>query len=183
MQKINYFELLEEISVLCTRAVFLASGNTRSLLQKSIVECRELQEQAIEKISAVENFLFTDFLPPLERRSIAEAAHGMGRIIECSHQIIFQKLQRSGYDKRIKEQEIYIKLAQILEESVGLLKKIKKPNQTPKTKEFREILFSLRNSSRSTQKRQSPSSLCMNELREELSDCFDKIIEIMLCNI
>ena len=107
----------------------------------------------------------------------------MGRIIECSHQIIFQKLQRSGYDKRIKEQEIYIKLAQILEESVGLLKKIKKPNQTPKAKEFREILFSLRNSSRSTQKRQSPSSLCMNELREELSDCFDKIIEIMLCNI
>lgn len=183
MQKINYFELLEEISVLCTRAVFLATGNTRPILQKSFSECRELQEQTLQKICAIESFLFTDFLPPLERRSIAEAAHGMGKIVECSCQIIFQKLQRSGYDKRIKEQEIYLKLAQILEESVKLLKKIKKPNQTPRTKEFREILFEIRKTSRTTQKRQSPSSLYMNELREELSDCFDKIIEIMLCNI
>ena len=63
------------------------------------------------------------------------------------------------------------------------IKKIKKPNQTPKAKEFRETLLSARKIARNTQKRQSPSSLCMNELREELSDCFDKIIEIMLCNI
>ena len=94
MQKINYFELLEEISVLSTRAVFLAAGNSRSILQKSIVECQMLQEQSSEKICAIENFLFTDFLPPLERRSIAEAAHGMGKIIDCSYQVIFQKLQR-----------------------------------------------------------------------------------------
>lgn len=183
MQKINYFELLEEISVLSTRAVFLAAGNSRSILQKSIVECQMLQEQSSEKICAIENFLFTDFLPPLERRSIAEAAHGMGKIIDCSYQVIFQKLQRSVYDKRIKAQETCVLLVQILEESVGLLKKIKKPNQTPKTKEFREILLNSRKSARSIQKRQSPYALCMNELREELSDCFDKIIEIMLCNI
>ena len=106
MQKINYFELLEEISMLSTRAVFLSAENTRSALQKSISECQKLQEESLEKICAVENFLFTDFLPPLERRSIAEAAHGMGKIIECSYQIIYQKLQRSGYDKRIKEQEV-----------------------------------------------------------------------------
>ena len=183
MQKINYFELLEEISILCTRAVFLATGNSRSVLQKSILECQTLQEQSLQKICAIEDFLFTDFLPPLERRSIAEAAHGMGKIIECSYQIIFQKLQRSGYDKRVKEQETCLTLAKLLEESVILLKKIKKPNQTPKTKEFREILFSARKASKCVQKRQSPSALYMNELREELSDCFDKIIEIMLCNI
>ena len=183
MQKINYFELLEEISVLCTRAVFLASQNSRSLLQKSICECRALQEQYLQKACALEDFLFTDFLPPLERRSIAEAAHGMGRIIECSDHIIFQKLQRSGYDKKAKEQDTYVKLAKLLEESVALLKKIKKPNQLPRSKEFREMLLSARKSSRSSQKKQSPSALCMTELREELSNCFDRIIEIMLCNI
>lgn len=183
MQKINYFELLEEISVLSTRAVFLSAENTRSALQKSISECQKLQEESLEKICAVENFLFTDFLPPLERRSIAEAAHGMGKIIECSYQIIYQKLQRSGYDKRIKEQEVCLALAQIIEESVGLLKKIKKPNQMPKNKEFRQLLLSSQKTTKSTQKRQSSSALCINELRRELSDCFDKIIEIMLCNI
>ena len=183
MQKINYFEILEEISLLCTRAVYLTSGNSRSALQKSLLECRELQKQCIQKISSLEDFLFTDFLPPLERRSIAEAAHGMGRIIECSNQTIFQKLQRSGYDKRAKEADVCIKLAEILEESVGLLKKIKKPNQTPKTKEFRESLQSSRHASKSYQKKQSPSSLCTAELREELSNCFDRLIEIMLCNI
>jgi hypothetical protein len=183
MQKINYFELLEDISVLCGRAVFLASGNTRLLLQKSLSECQTLQSECAKKICELESFLFTDFLPPLERRSIAEAAHGMGKIVECSYQTIFQKLQRSGYDKRSKEPEICLKLAEILEESVKLLKKIKKPNQLPRAEEFREILILARKTERSSQKRQSSSSLCMAELREELSDCFDKIIEIMLCNI
>ena len=183
MQKINYFELLEEISLLSNRAVFLATGNTRQALQRALNECYDLQKICLQKICALEEHLFTDFLPPLERRSIAEAAHGMGKIIECSYQIIFQKLQRSVYDKRIKEQEVCIKLSEILEESIGLLKKIKKPNQVPRAKEFREILLCARKSSRASQKKQSPSALCMNELREELSDCFDRIIEIMLCNI
>ena len=183
MQKINYFEILEEISLLCTRAVYLTSSSTRPALQKSLLEGTELQKQCIQKISTLEGFLFTDFLPPLERRSIAEAAHEMGKIIERSNQIIFQKLQRSGYDKRARDTADFIRLAEIIEESVGLLKKIKKPNQIPKSKEFREILSSSRITSKSYQKKQSPSSLCQAELREELSNCFDKIIEIMLCNI
>ena len=183
MQKINYFELLEELSVLCTRAVFLASENTRSQLQKALNECSALQEECMARICELESFLFTDFLPPLERRSIAEAAHGMGRIIERSHQIILRKLQRSSYDKRAKEKEVCIILSELLEKSVKMLKKIKKPNQIPKIREFRELLLSARKSARSSQKKQSPSSLYMTELREELSDCFDKIIEIMLCNI
>ena len=183
MQKINYFEILEEISLLCTRAVFLTTSNTRALLQKSLSECHKIQEECLQKICMLEIYLFTDFLPPLERRSMAEAAHGMANVIECSHQIIFQKLQRTGYDKRSKEQENHLKLAKILEESVSLLKKIKKPNQTPKIKEFREILLNMRKNTKNAQKKQSPSSLGITELREELSNCFDKIIEIMLCNI
>lgn len=183
MQKINYFELLEKIALLSARAVFLASANTKTLLQKSLSETEKIQSQCVEEICTLEEFLFTDFLPPLERRSIAEAAHGMGRIVECSAKIIYQKLQRPSYDKRSKEQEICVELSKILEESISLLKKIKKPNQTPRAKEFRQILLTARNASRSSQKRQSPSALCMTELREELSDCFDKIIEIMLCNI
>lgn len=183
MQKINYFELLEEIALLSTRAVFLTSSGTRQSLQRALTECQELQNQCIEKVLSLEECLFTDFLPPLERRSIAEAAHGMAKIIDYSYRAVFQRLQRSGYDKRAKESNVCLKLAEILEESVKMLKKIKKPNHYPKAKEFREILLAERKKSRVTQKKQSPSLLCMSLLREELSDCFDKIIEIMLCNI
>ena len=45
MQKINYFELLEEISVLWSRSVFLATCNTRTLLQKALNENIEIQEE------------------------------------------------------------------------------------------------------------------------------------------
>ena len=183
MQKINYFELLEEISVLCSRSVFLASGSTRALLQGALAENIKIQEEYVKRVSVLEEFLFTDFLPPLQRRSIAEAAHEMGKVIECSHRVITQRLQRSGYDKRSRESDVCIRLAELIEESVGLLKKIKKPNQTPKINEFREILITSRKSAKILQKRQGSSSLCMTELREELADCFDKIIEIMLCNI
>ena len=183
MQKINYFELLEEISVLSTRSVYLATENTRSRLQEALLECIELQAEATSKICTLEEFLFKDFLPPLERRSIAEAAHGMGRIIECSYQAISKKLQRSGYDKRSRDQDSYIKLAELIEESIKLLKKIKKPNQMPKSKEFRDILQKAHVVTKSSSKKQSSSALCMTELQKELSDCFDKIIEIMLCNI
>ena len=183
MQKTNYFELLEELSLLCSRAVFLAVNSTRAIIQKALAECTELQEQSTKKICELELALFTDFLPPLERQSIAKAAHGMSSVIEkCSH-IIFQKTQRTGYDKRAKAPDACITLSQMLEESVRLLKKIKKPNQTPRLNEFRETLNASRKASRVSQKRQGAYSLLLCELREELSDCFDKVIEIMLCNI
>ena len=115
MQKINYFELLEEISVLCSRSVFLATCNTRTLLQKALTENIEIQEEYAKKICILEEFLFTDFLPPLQRRSIAEAAHGMGKVIQCSHKVITQKLQRSGYDKRPREPDVCVRLAELIE--------------------------------------------------------------------
>lgn len=183
MQKTNYFEILENLASLCERAVFLASGSSRQLLLKAQREISGLQSKSTEKICDLELSLFTDFLPPLERRSIAEAAHSMGRVIEKSSQVIFQKIQRPSYDKRQRDTDVCVKLAETLKESFILLKKIKKPNQTPPVKDFRKILNDARENARSSQKRQSASLLSLSELREELADCFDALIEIMLCNI
>ncbi|MBO7302769.1 MAG: hypothetical protein J6U68_01120 [Clostridia bacterium] len=183
MQKTNYFELLEELASLSTRAVFLATGGSRQLLQKAQAEINSLRLRASETVCSLELSLFTDFLPPLERRSIAEAAHKISKIIERSSQVIFQKLQRPSYDKRSKESDVSLKLAELLEKELSLLKKIKKPNQTPDVIKFRKILNEARTLSRSSQKKQTPYALSMSELREELSDCFDAIVEIMLCNI
>ena len=183
MQKTNYFELLEELASLCTRAVFLASTGSRQLLQKSQSEINSLQAQATERICDLELSLFTDFLPPLERRSIAEAAHGIGRVIERSSHVIFQKLQRPSCDKRSKDTDAALKLAELLEKELSLLKKIKKPNQTPDVIKFRKLLNEARVLSRASPKRQTPYALSLSELREELSSCFDAAVEIMLCNI
>lgn len=183
MQKTNYFELLEELSSLCTRAVFLATSSSRQLLQKAQTEISSLESRASEMICSLELSLFTDFLPPLERRSIAEAAHQMSRVIESSAHVIFQKIQRPSYDKRSKDSDVSLKLAELLEKELSLLKKIKKPNQTPDIIKFRRILNEARVLSRTSQKKQSPYAISLSELREELSNCFDAIIEIMLCNI
>lgn len=183
MQKNNYFERLEELSSLCVRAVYISSASTRPLIQSALREIKELQEQATDKICELEFTLFDDFLPPLERQSIAEAAHAMGRIIEKCYCVIFQKSQRSGYDKKIKVSDSCIALSELIDDAVSLLKKIKKPNQAPKILEFRKALLAARQASRTPQKRQGSACWGLNELREELSRCFDKIIEIMLCNI
>ena len=102
--------------------------------------------------------------------------------------ILGQKSQRMGYDKSFKEYEVCVELSKLIEESVSMLKKIKKPNQMPKAEEFRKLLNSSRSASRLSSKKQSSTLAedCRDkeaELREELSDCFDGIIEIMLCNI
>lgn len=183
MQKNNYFEILEELAALSTRAVFLTSVSTRTLLQQSLCELESIQARAIEKICALEHLLFNDFLPPLERHSIAEASHSICRVIEKCYHVIYQKILRAGYDKRAKSTDSCLALAELIEDSVRLLKKIKKPNQIPKLEEFRKKLLLARLASRTPQKRQGNTNHHLNEIREELSDCFDKIIEIMLCNI
>ena len=183
MQKNNYFEALEELASLSTRAVFLTSSSTRTLMQQSLCELEEIEATATKKICELELSLFNDFLPPLERHSIAEVAHSIGRVIEKSCLIVYQKSLRAGYDKRTKASEVCIILSELIEDSIKMLKKIKKPNQNPKLTEFRNKLLLARKAARAPQKRQGSLSALSGELREELSDCFDKIIEIMLCNI
>lgn len=183
MQKINYFEILEELALLCSRSVFLAVSSSRSQLQKALTEAYEAEAHATEMLNELEGALFKDFLPPLERRSIAEASHRLCKIISLSAQILSQRTHRPLSEKHLNEARGCIELSVILEESVTMLKKIKKPNQLPKSAEFRKILNGLRISSRAAQKKQNQASQLLCELREELSACFDGIIEIMLCNI
>ena len=94
-----------------------------------------------------------------------------------------QKIQRPQSEKKQKYVSEIKNLSQIIEESIFMLKKIKKPNQTPKITEFREAEKEIRKVLRPTHKKQTPLSNLLYELCEQLSYMFDKIIEIMLCNI
>ena len=182
MQKINYFESLETLAQACSRVIFLSLENTRSKLINHLKECEKIQLDATQSACDTELSLFADFLPPIERHTIAELSHSLLEIIEKSIHIMCQKIQRTPSEKKSKYASDIKILAQIIEDSIAMLKKIKKPNQTPKISEFREKVLEIRKSLRAPHKKQG-SQLLIYELCEDLSKLFDKIIEIMLCNI
>ena len=182
MQKINYFEALEALSQECSRAIFLSLDNTRSRLLISLKECEKIQLDATRSLCDLEALLFVDFLPPIERHTIAELSHSLLEIIEKCIRIMCQKIQRPPSEKKQKYASDLKALSQMIEESIAMLKKIKKPNQTPDMLKFREKALELKKSLRTPHKKQSPQVL-IYELCEDMSRLFDKIIEIMLCNI
>ena len=183
MQKTNYFEALEELSIMCSRTIFLSFESTRPRLCNAQKECEKIQYDATKKVCEVELSLFADFLPPIERHTIAELSHIILKTIEKCIHIICQKIQRPQSEKKPKFTPEIKELSQIIEESIFMLKKIKKPNQTPKISEFREKIAYIRHAIRTPHKKQSSYANLIYDLCEELSDVFDKIIEIMLCNI
>ena len=183
MQKINYFEALEDLSVMCSRAIFLSFEATRPKLTEALKECEKIQQNATDKVCALEISLFAEFLPPIERHTIAELSHTALKTIEKCMYIMCQKIQRPQNEKKQKYALEITELSQIIEESVFVLKKIKKPNQTPKIYEFRKKASELKKAIRAPHKKQGSYANLTYEMCEELSNFFDKLIEIMLCNI
>lgn len=183
MQKINYFEAIEELSVMCSRVIFLSFESTRQHLSNALKECEKIQSDATEKVCGLELSLFAEFLPPIERNTIAELCHIILNTIEKCIHIMCQKIQRPQPEKKQKIATEVKELSKLIEESVFVLKKIKKPNQTPNISEFRKKLSELRKATRAPHKKQGSYANLSYELCEELSNFFDKLIEIMLCNI
>ena len=190
MPKLNYFDLLERLSVLCSRAVFIACSTQKHSYQD---EMSALRISADKSVCELEKALFSDFMPPLERRNIAECAHIIERVIEkCVEISNFRASKNLLSEKKNEEAELCIRLAQSIEENVFRLRKIKKPNELPDFVGFRNLLYDARSAHAYLQKKLNsgvyPRSsqqifLLIGQLRCELSRCFEEIIEIMLNNI
>ena len=183
MQKTNYFDDIEELSVMCSRVIFLSLESTRPHLSNALKECEKIQSTATEKVCGLELSLFAEFLPPIERNTIAELCHIILNTIEKCMYIMCQKIQRTQSERKQKSATEIKELSKLIEESVFVLKKIKKPNQTPNILDFRKKLSEVRKATRAPHKKQGSCTNLTYELCEELSNFFDKIIEIMLCNI
>ncbi len=190
MPKLNYFDSLEHLSVLCTRSVFLACGGAKPSAQG---ELSLLRANADKCICELERALFSDFMPPLERGSIAECAHSLQRVMEKCTEILNYKAGKNLFaEKKNKEAELCIRLSQLIEENVFKLRRIKKPREFPDLVGFRRVLCEARSAHAHIGKRLSggvyPKSAqqlqnLIGALRVELALCFDSIIEIMLNNI
>ena len=84
MPKLNYFDSLERLAIFCSRAVFIACSSQKVALSS---ELSHIRISADKCVCELEKALFSDFMPPLERRSTAECAHALARVIEKCNEI------------------------------------------------------------------------------------------------
>lgn len=190
MPKLNYFDSLERLSILSSRAVFIACSPPKANSHSELVT---LRHSADKTVCELEKALFADFMPPMERNSIAACAHSLERIMEkCAEILNYRSSQNFFGEKKNKEAELCIRLAQSIEENIFRLRRIRKPEEIPDFIGFRKLLAEARSAHTNMQKRMNsglyPRSAqqalnLIGRLRCELSRCFDDIVEIMLNNI
>jgi hypothetical protein len=186
MVKYRYFETLEQISRLSREAVQLSCGSATA---KAQTDAAALRKNCDRLVCELEDTLFVDFMPPLERNNIAACAHSLSRVIDASWDLMghISPCVRVG-----EEGEVCEALAEELTRSIAQLRHIRKPEEAPNLQGFRDLLCRGRQAHRvSLQKlRQGaiPRSaaeavFATGRLRAELSHAFDEVVEIMLNNI
>ena len=127
MVKYRYFETLEQLSLHASEAVKLAcvppTGDARSL--------SSLRKRSDKLICELEDALFSDFLPPLERETIAGCAHCLSRVVDQASELLCHASYAPPLEKQNEEGLICLKLCEKISESISLLRRIRKPDELP----------------------------------------------------
>ena len=188
MVKYNYFETLETLALYASDCVKIACSENSSSKKR----LEDIRVSSSERLMSLENSLFSDFLPPLERDSIAAYAHTLKNLTDtaCEHFTLCRTC--TVQKKKSEEEELCILLVSEIKESTAILRNLKKPGETPDIQKFRDILHKAiqahiselsKISSGALPKSLTPVILSSGKLRASLSNCFDSLIEIMLYNI
>ena len=187
MVKYNYFDDLEGLAETALSAVSLAC---RGESPNEVIS--ELRRKCDGIVCRTEDALFSDFLPPLERDGIAAIAHGLSRIVDRASELLSDPSASPQFMKRNEEAAICVRLASELRDGIYLLRRIKKPSDTPDLCGYRELLSDGRQAHRrmvcavrsgSLSRSYAEAIILTARLRTELSAVFDELIEIMLNNI
>lgn len=188
MVKYNYFETLEQLSDCVVQAVSAACGETTAD-SKTV---SELRKNCDKRICELEDTLFSDFLPPLERDNIAACAHALSRVVDQAIELIGNSEGRATGGKPTEEGAVCIRLSQSLQSAISLLRRIRKPDEIPDIKGFRALLREGRDAHNAMLKKLHAGMLprsaaqgiiLTGRLRAELSHSFDELVEVMLGNI
>lgn len=186
MQKTNYFDLLDTLAALADKSVREVCSHPFQDDGKTI------QAEANRLLCECEKALFSDFLPPLERHSIATCAHALCRVIHATEALYAAPPLPSFGGRRTEECERCLTLSEQLREEVTLLRKLRKPREIPDLESFRKELLCAREAHNEMQKKILAGGLSRNAsesvhrlaaLRSALSSAFDTLIEVMLMNI
>lgn len=191
MAKFQYFETLEALSASVVRAVTLACSRC-GRDEKSKPRINDLRLEADKLLCELEDALFSDFLPPLERDNIAACAHCLSRVIDRAADLEVSLRRLPPLLRESEEGKICIRLAEQLHADVGLLRKIRNPLEMPSHRAFRALLSEGRTAhgkemarlgSTAFSRSAAQSVILCGKLRAELSRSFDELVEIMLNNI
>ena len=191
MVRFHYFETLEELSELAVRAVFCSCVGTRSA-ENARAELCSLRVSADKAVCELEDALFSDYLPPLERDSIAACAHCLSRVIDRAIDLCVSLYRMPMSVRDNAEAEICVELARSLHSDISLLRTIRKPSEMPSHRQFRALLAEGRAAHTASMSKISTGALPKNaassvimcgKLRAELARSFDELVEIMLNNI
>ena len=185
MGKYRYFETLEKLSELSERAVILSCAE-EAMVERGAFASLRLSCDRI--ICELEDTLFSDFLPPLERDSIAACAHCLSRVIDQAWELSSNPIPSRANEEGL----ICVRLAGLLRQSVELLRRLNKPKEFPDSQGFRRLLFEGREAHRRMLDKLRSGALPRSaagaiiqtgRLRSELSLAFDELVEVMLNNI
>ena len=190
MSKYNYFDSLEKLSVLSSRAVFLSCSPPRASTHGELVGIRHASDKILCELESV---LFSDFMPPLDRSGISCAAHSLCRVIDrCGDIVSYRSGKNAFAERKSKEAELCIRLSQLIEENISRLRYIKRPDELPDLVGFRKLVCDAQSAHNTLQRKLSsgvyprsaiPSLCLLCALRRELSHTFDRLVEIMLENV
>ena len=189
----NYFEILEGLSKIASEAVQIAcserSKDSRPLRDTPRAHLCELREECDRMICTLEDALFHDFVPPLQRDNIASLSHGFWRVVSRATEH-YCTARTVGHEN--EEEQLCIVLSQKLAESTAMLRHIKSPEKTPSLTEFRTLLrrageahnayVARINSGRLPHSCEIRALSCAR-LRYDISQSFDGLVEVMLGNI
>ena len=186
MAKCNYFDKLEELSALSAEAVELAcgGGDTDRL--------SALRKNGDRLVCELEDTLFSDFLPPLERDGIAACAHDLSRVMDRAIELSAAGGAPAYRGRPNGEGEICCRLAKELALAVSLLRRIRKPDEMPDLRGFRSLLSEGRAAHETMMagvragavSRSAVQAVFLTgRLRTCLGECFESLVEVMLKNI
>ena len=190
MARFNYYDCLERLSVLSSRAVFIACSAASPSHKEEISAVSLTADKALCEL---ERTLFSEFMPPLERADIAALAHALSRVIDAAYELSAVRGRETHFlERKNREADICIRLSQMIEEGVSGLRHLKRPDQLPDLVGFRKLICDARLWHAGTERKMWSglypraaqgylSLLCA--LRRSLDACFDTLIETMLSNI
>ena len=187
--KYDYFETLEQLSYHANEAVRLACSHAPSGDAQSISSIRK---RADRLICELEDTLFSDFLPPLERETIAGCAHSLSRVVDQASELLCHAAYAPPLEKVNEEATVCLRLCEKMVTSIALLRRIRKPDELPDVGGFRALLAEGRRAhgtmlsrvhSGILPKSAAQTIILTGRLRAEISRAFDELVEMMLNNI
>ena len=186
MPKFNYFEVLEQLAEYALEAVASACMDKASKKPLS-----QIRADCNNTLFSLEESLFEDFLPPLERDNIAAYAHCLSRVVDAAAEHIALSCL-GGIRRKTPEEKLCYELAEKIKEDTHILRTLKKPGELPDIQEFRFQASSAleahnaelsKINSGAVSKSQAHIIMSAGRIRIELCRCFDELLEIMFNNI